>query len=157
MLNRFYPADVIAVISLIGGLILKLTGADGTINAMIATIIAAYFGKRIVYDEIAKSLPSKGKFKTIKERIRDVAKDMSVDPDVAVRVAKCESGLDPQAVHKNADGSLDRGLFQWNDKWHPEITDEIAFDVEKSTTAFCEAVKNNNLSWWSASEKCWRV
>jgi len=157
MLNRFYPADVIALVSLIGGIIVKLNGANGTVNAMIATIIAAYFGKRVVYDEVVKSLPKKGKFKTIKERIRDVAKEMSVDSDLAVRVAQCESGLDSQAVNKNSDGSLDRGLFQWNNKWHPEITDEIAFDVEKSTKEFCKAVKNDNLSWWSASEKCWRI
>lgn len=157
MLNKFQPADIIAVLALIGGLILKFFGADGIVNMMIAAVVTAYFGKRVVVDEVIKSLPQKGKFKSVKDRVREVAKNMGVDPDLAIRVAQCESGMDPSAVNRNTDGSLDRGLFQWNDKWHPEITDEIAFDVEKATTSFCEAVNGNNLSWWSASRKCWDI
>jgi len=88
--------------------------------------------------------------------IRIIAKQEGVDPDLAVRVAKCESNLNPDAVRQNFNGSIDRGLYQWNDYWHPEITDEIAFDPEKATRAFCRAVKSGHLNWWYASENCWR-
>ncbi len=91
------------------------------------------------------------------ERLDFLAKEYGVDVELAVRVAKCESGLDPSAVNKNSNGSQDRGLFQWNDRWHPEISNDSAFNAEASTIAFCKAVNNGNLSWWDASKTCWGV
>lgn len=90
------------------------------------------------------------------ELIQKVARAEGVDPDLAVRVATCESGLNPYAVNKNTNGTTDRGLYQWNDYWHPEITDEMAFNPYYATLHFCRAVKAGNLSWWNASKSCWR-
>jgi hypothetical protein len=88
--------------------------------------------------------------------IRWVAKEEGVDPDLAVRVARCENPrLDPKAVNINKDGSRDRGLFQINSKWHPEVTDEQAFDPVFSTRFFCKAVKEGHLDWWNATRHCW--
>jgi len=98
------------------------------------------------------SEPSKNQ---IKITIRSIAKEEGVDPYLAVKVAKCESNLEPNAVCFNRNGTRDRGLFQWNDFWHPEISDECAFNVQCSTRAFCKAVKDGNLDWWNASKKCW--
>lgn len=78
-----------------------------------------------------------------------------MDPDLAVRVARAESGLRPDAVNVNNGGSKDRGVFQWNDHYHPEMTDECAFDVECATRAFCKAVKEGNLDWWDATRDKW--
>jgi len=78
-----------------------------------------------------------------------------MDQDLAVRVAKCESGLNPKAIKKNSSTSIDRGLYQWNNKHHPEISDECAFDPECATREFCNAVKKGKLHWWSASRHCW--
>lgn len=38
--------------------------------------------------------------------------------DQALMIAKCESGLRPNAVGTNKDGSQDFGLFQLNSYWH---------------------------------------
>lgn len=92
---------------------------------------------------------------TIEEMIRRIAKEEKVDPDLAVRVALCESNLDPQAEHINPKGSIDRGLYQWNNYWHPEVSDEVAYNPEKATRLFCKAVKEGHLSWWNASKNCW--
>lgn len=92
---------------------------------------------------------------TVEQQIRTIAIENAVDPDLAIRVAKCESNLNTLAVHINTEGSKDRGLYQWNNKYHPEITDEIAFDLKLSTEAFCKAVKNGKIEWWNASKKCW--
>lgn len=92
---------------------------------------------------------------TTEALIRRIAKDAGVDPDLAVRVAECESGLDSKAVHINPDGSKDRGLFQINDKWHPNVSDEAAFNPITATQFFCRAVKGGNLKWWDLSKKCW--
>lgn len=94
----------------------------------------------------------------IQEMIKRVAKEYEVDEDLALRVAKCESNFNPKA--KNTRGntppdSIDRGLFMWNSHWHPEISDECAYNPECATRKFCKAVKEGNLSWWNPSRHCW--
>ena len=51
------------------------------------------------------------------------------DIATAVAVALAESGGDPAARNVNSDGSVDRGLWQINSHWHPEVTDGCAFDA----------------------------
>jgi len=87
--------------------------------------------------------------------IRYIAKEEGVDPDLAVRVATCESGLSPTAQNVNQGGSVDRGLSQINNKYHPKVTDQQAYDIVFSTRFFCRAFKDGHLSWWDASKKCW--
>ncbi|GAH79712.1 unnamed protein product, partial [marine sediment metagenome] len=77
------------------------------------------------------------------------------DPALAIKIARCESGWRPLALRMNVTGSIDRGLFQWNDYYHPEILNDCAFNIECSTRAFCKAVKAGNLYWWDASKHCW--
>ena len=87
--------------------------------------------------------------------IRSVCKEYGVDEDLAVRISKCESGLKNKAVGVNTTGSRDRGLFQWNDQYHPDITDEMAFDPYTATKLFCKAIKEGHIDWWNSSKKCW--
>lgn len=157
LLRKFQPIDIIAIFTIIGGLILKFFGIDGTVGTILTAIVLFYFGKKEVLDKIkAKKLPE-AKSETVEQILRRVAKEEGVDPDLAFRVARCESGLNPGATHRNSTGSIDRGLFQWNDSFHPEVSDETAFDVERSTRAFCQAFKSGNLSWWNATKKCWKL
>lgn len=93
--------------------------------------------------------------RSIEQTIRAICEQEGVDPDLGVRVAKCESGLVSTATNTNRDGSLDRGCFQINNKYHPEVTETQAFDVDFATKWFCKAVKDGNLSWWDASKTCW--
>ena len=93
--------------------------------------------------------------KTTEEQIREVATLAGVDANLAIRVAKCESSLKIKAVNINTDGSMDRGIFQINNKYHPEVSDEDAFDITKATQFFCTALKGGKLSWWDASKDCW--
>lgn len=92
---------------------------------------------------------------SIETMIRFVCKSEGVDAELALKVAKCESALNPKATNTNTDGSIDRGLFQINSKWHPEVTEEQAFDPIFSTKFFCQAFKNGNLKWWNATQSCW--
>jgi len=153
----FKPIDIIAIITIIGGLILKFSGIDGTIGTLLTAVVLFYFGKKEIYDKSKEKTVSWPKAKTIEEIIRIIAKEESVDPDLAVRVAKCESGLNPAATNTNLNGTIDRGLYQWNTKWHPEISDEVAFDAEKATRAFCKAFKEGHLDWWNATKECWEI
>lgn len=155
LLKRFQPIDIIAIFVVVGGLILKFSGADGVVGTILTTVILFYFGKKTLVDSIIERKLPEAKAETVEQIIKRVALGEGVDPGLALRVAKCESGLNPAATNRNANGSLDRGLYQWNDKWHPEITDEIAFDVERATKAFCAAEKAGHLDWWNATRTCW--
>lgn len=122
----------------------------------ITAFMSGYTGSSL----IAGLLPKKGfiersEASTIEDIIIMVAKEEGVDPNLALKVAKCESNLNTKAINVNTDGKRDRGLFQINEKWHPEVTDEQAFDPIFSTRFFCKAFKNGNLSWWNATRKCW--
>lgn len=52
-----------------------------------------------------------------------------------IAIVCAESGRDPAATFTNTDGSIDRGLWQINSKWHAEVTDAEAFDPKEATAA----------------------
>jgi len=145
------PSDCVAIIVLIAGFFLIYLGKDGVVGGLLTVVVAFYFGEKAIQDRIEK----KSSIETVEDIIRRIAGVEGVDPDLAVRVATCESSLNPSAKNVNTDGSVDRGVFQWNNKWHPEISDVCAFDVECAAREFCKAFKGGNLSWWDATKKCW--
>ena len=59
------------------------------------------------------------------------------NPAIAVAVALAESGGRTDAVHQNPGPppSTDRGLWQINSRFHPEVSDAQAFDPNASTDA----------------------
>lgn len=48
--------------------------------------------------------------------------------DLLRAIAQQESGLNPLAIHKNANGSVDVGLMQINSQWWPRLT-QAGFDT----------------------------
>lgn len=89
--------------------------------------------------------------------IIQIAESENIEPELAVAVATAESGLDQNCINHNNNGTIDRGLYQWNGHYHPEITEEMAFDPQQATKLFCRAVKDGNLhAYWSASEPNWK-
>lgn len=90
--------------------------------------------------------------------IYQVAEMEAVPVELILAVVSCEGGFNSQATNLNHDGSVDRGILQWNNLAHPEINDNIAFNPTEATIEFCKAIKANpkNLhNWWSASQHCW--
>lgn len=127
-------------------------------GSYLTAAMAGFSGSAIIANLVSKNgLLKNSQTKGVEEQIREIAKEELVDPDLATRVAKCESNFNPKAININTDGSKDRGIFQINDKYHPEISDQQAFDVCDSTRFFCKAFKAGNLSWWNASKKCWNA
>lgn len=47
--------------------------------------------------------------------------------DTMAAIAYAESRFDPHAQLVNTDGSLDRGIVQINNRWHPEVSDQCAY------------------------------
>lgn len=64
---------------------------------------------------------------------------------VAVAVAWAESRGDPRARGQNSD-SYDRGLWQINSKWHPDVSDSCAYDA-KCNAAQAKRISSNGNNW----------
>ncbi len=76
------------------------------------------------------------------------------DGDLAVKVATCESGLNPKAKNKTSSA---RGLFQIMQSWHkinekwllnPDINIEVAYKLYQESG-------NSFSPHWDASAHCW--
>ena len=140
----------------VGGVIVGAMAGAIANNDGITTFLAGYAGTSLIQYLVA----SKGQnitdvCSTTEQKIRTAASKAGIDPNLAVKVAQCESGLNPLAVNINTDGSIDRGLYQINSKYHTEVTEAQAFDPDFSIQFFITAFKAGNISWWNASKTCW--
>lgn len=94
---------------------------------------------------------------SVEQTIRRIAKEQSFQwPDYLVKLAKCESGLNPKAVNVTGNKpkqSRDRGLFQINDFYHKNISDAQAFDVEFSTKYTIKLINEGKQGYWVCDKK----
>jgi len=96
--------------------------------------------------------------KTIPERMAEIISEVArqenfEDKDLLIRIAKAESGLNPDAIGK-VDKS-DRGLFQISSYYNKNVSDDCAFDPWCSTKWTINEIKNKNLWKWNASKHNW--
>jgi soluble lytic murein transglycosylase-like protein len=49
----------------------------------------------------------------------EAAQRYRVNPAMLVAIARTESGLNPNAINRNSNGSVDLGLMQINSRWFP--------------------------------------
>lgn len=74
------------------------------------------------------------------------------DPVRATAVVLGESGGNSQAVNRNSDGSIDRGLWQINSRWHPDVSEAAAFSIQQSTDyAFTLSKSGTDFAPWAAT------
>jgi len=110
----------------------------------------------IVYQQPVKSLIYKANLEYIWEQRQETPEEIIIrltseagtNTKIALAIAECESGFNPGARHRNRDGSIDRGLWQWNSSAHPEISNECAYDAECSTKEFIKYQQANHLTPW---------
>lgn len=128
-------------------------------HSYITAFTAAYTGASITSKLIPPliSTPNNA-VESVEDIMKRVCTARNVPYDIAYKVAKCESGLRRDAINVNTTGSRDRGLYQINDKYHPDVIDAQAFDPEFAINWFCDAYLAGKLdAYWSASKKCWGV
>ena len=98
---------------------------------------------------------------TVEEQIRKIATKNNADGDLLVRIAFCESSLNPKAKNNHSSAT---GLYQYlDDTWEEGVrltnndwTLEDRTDIEKSTRMIIWHINNGQLSKWEASEHCWK-
>lgn len=82
--------------------------------------------------------------------IRDRSKEESVSREIVLNVLKCESRLNPNAL---GDHGHSRGLAQIHNQYHPEISDEQAYDPYFAVDYLIEGIKEGRGHEWS----CYRM
>lgn len=86
------------------------------------------------------------KEQTVAQTIAGLSRTYGADPNILVALAACESSLNPRAVGGTHQSF--RGLYQWNKRSNPEITDDCAFSVHCSTIATINALQRNEEWRW---------
>jgi len=98
-----------------------------------------------LYEEIINTIFES----SIEARIKEIAQREGVDGELLVKLAKCESGLNPKAVGDNGHSF---GLYQINLKYH-NISPICAMDVECSTLWTARMIKAGKLHLWTCAKK----
>ena len=88
---------------------------------------------------------------TVEEQIRAIAGEVNFKwPDYLVKLAKCESRLNPSATNSIGNSAgVDRGLFQINDFYHREVPSTCAFSIDCSTRWTIERINQGYQHEWS--------
>lgn len=86
----------------------------------------------------------------IEQQIRHIADDMNFPwPDYAIRLTYCESRHDPLATNTEGNSAgTDRGLWQINSYYHPDVSDECAYDVDCSTRWSMQKIIDGGQGIW---------
>lgn len=74
----------------------------------------------------------------------------ALDKEKFRKTVYCESNGDPYAI---GDSGHSRGLVQIHNQFHPEVTDEQAFDIDFSLNFLAEHLKDNQGHLWT----CYRM
>jgi hypothetical protein len=88
---------------------------------------------------------------TVKAYVEAQAMRFGVNPILAVWIVKHESQFNPGA---KGDGEASRGLWQISKIYHPEVTDDVAFNVASSTDWSLERIRAGKASEWSTYRFC---
>lgn len=94
---------------------------------------------------------------SVEAQIREIAREENFQwPDFLVKLAHCESKLDPKASNSKGNtpvGSTDRGVFQINNYWHKNISDECAYDIDCATRYTIKLINEGKQNLWTCNQK----
>ena len=94
----------------------------------------------------------------IEEMVTSTAKEFNIDPELFLRIAKCESGLKKNGKNPR---STARGIFQFLNSTFftyakayelPLIKDDPEIQAELAA----RMIADGGLNHWSASKNCWQ-
>lgn len=78
------------------------------------------------------------------------ADQFNVSAEVMTKVIACESGFNERAL---GDYGYSRGLVQIHSKYHPDVTDEQAYDAEFAVEFLAQKLSEGKGSLWT----CYRL
>jgi len=94
--------------------------------------------------------------------IRETSEKNGIDDNLAVEIARCESGLrqysDDGTVVRGRVNTKDVGVFQINEDYHLRQSQEQGYDIYTTRGNIEYAIsliKKSGSKPWSASKPCW--
>jgi hypothetical protein len=87
----------------------------------------------------------------VKAYVQSQASEHGVNPLLALWIVKHESQFNP---HAKGDGEASRGLWQISKIYHPEVSDNVAFNVASSTKWSLERIREGKVNEWSTYRFC---
>ena len=87
---------------------------------------------------------------TWQDEVNEMLRKAGLDVYVADQIIWGESRWDVKALHKNRDGSVDRGLWQISSYYHPEVSKNCAYDFRCATVEAIRIQKEKGWDEWSA-------
>lgn len=87
---------------------------------------------------------------TWQDEVKAMIRNAGLDVELASRIIQHESWWQPNNSHLNKDGTLDRGLWMISNYWHPEVSDECAYDYYCSTIQAIRIFKQRGWDEWIA-------
>ena len=81
---------------------------------------------------------------------REIARTHNIDEDAFVGVLYCESGMNPEAINRNKNGTTDYGIAQFNDYWYRDvISPEVALNQpEVALNTMAKAWQEGHANDW---------
>jgi hypothetical protein len=95
--------------------------------------------------DVSKSIQKNSNL-PIQDQIRVLEPEIA---DTLIALADCESDFRPDV--RGVVDKRDRGLYQINSYWHPEVSDECAFSVACSTKFTADMIRDGQGWQWA----CW--
>jgi len=91
--------------------------------------------------------------KYIIDQFKEEGKEATIE---ALIISYRESKWNKRALNDNGEKGIDRGVWQINSKWHPNVKDECAFDVVCATRE-AKRIWREWKGWtaWVASDRLW--
>ena len=93
----------------------------------------------------------------MKALVTSTALKYNIDPDLFLRIAICESGLNPNAKNKTSTAS---GLFQFLNSTFFNYAEAYEFPLDKNNPEIqanlaAKMIQDGGLSHWNSSRSCW--
>jgi len=102
------------------------------------------------------NIPKPEKELEMKAWLKKTIEEAGISWDEASKVIQCESGGDPNAHAVNWDNKagVDRGIWQLNSYYHPEISNECSYDYKCATYEAIRIYREWGNSWnaWSCKK-----
>lgn len=117
---------------------------------MLLKALSALFGLQMVLAPTITDIPPITQHKpacvSVECQIREVARNFNFPEETAVRIAKCESSLDPQAKNPNSSAT---GLYQFTIGTWINYCSEFGdrTNIQESTECFIKLYRQHP-SWW---------
>ena len=91
---------------------------------------------------------------SMQDWVLQAVKEAEIDEYKAYNIIHCESRWNPEArlINKDRHQSVDRGLWQINSRWHPEVSNHCAYDYKCATIEAIRIINERGFEEWTCGK-----